>query len=963
MPHWLLLAIRNWRAKPGRSAGTLLAVALGVATVVWVTSSYESVRQTIDRQVVERWVGRSHISIESSLGHWGSIDQRLEEWVRRTDGVTHCTSRLRRRLSASAVVGNAEWAAGSDREPKKSIDVDAVGIQPTSEYSFRHYDVHGRLPSATDAQVAVMESATARRLGVKVGDFVALSFAPSLPPAHFKLIGELDARNVGEFQRPVILLPLKDLQAFTGDKDQVTIIDMMIRDASAEQIEKTADVLRTNLDGPAEGCQVTTSGSKLFLLREAQRHTEFALTVASCIALLTAFFVISTTMSMGITERVRQLGTMRCIGMTRAQVFGSVIAEVVPMGVVGLVLGIGLGFLLTSWIAWMAPGWVGPATMSRHGIWIAILGGAITTLAAASLPAIHATRVSPLSATRPLARRAGTLAVWICGGVGACMAGMHWWMVNSLDAIHWTSSSIVLLGIVLLYGGYGLMAPLWVRLLGAILVQVAARVLGLRPILLSEHGARSYWRGGGVCCGLMVGLSMLVGIVVHSESVRAGWDFPRRIAQAYVWSRTPVHASSAVTIRRLPFVAECTVVNDFLTDAGQKRSRFFDMFRLKTTFVAGEPDRFLTMTKLLFLEGNLEDATSKLRSGGHILLPQEAARTFGLRLGDTLPITAAGHTADFIVAGVVKSPALDVAVTYFQADSYMMIAAASSVLGTLDDAREVFGIDSITLFLMNFVPLEGEAPPLFQADSPPRVNDRLVAKELLNWGDRLPVDGDEWVLLQSRLLQWLSRRPAETDFGWALLRFRRSLDYVVARWADLTSAERWELFGDQLAIRTVVDVINRPAAVFGSLRELKQTIDRDIRQATYVLTLIPLVALGVAAIGVANLMVANVLSRVREIAILRSCGATRWLIARLVLGEAAVLGVIGSAIGLALGLQGAASMNLITLGLIGFAPPLTIPTVEVGAGVAVTVGVCILASLSPARYAARTNVIEALRAI
>jgi putative ABC transport system permease protein len=125
---------------------------------------------------------------------------------------------------------------------------------------------------------------------------------------------------------------------------------------------------------------------------------------------------------------------------------------------------------------------------------------------------------------------------------------------------------------------------------------------------------------------------------------------------------------------------------------------------------------------------------------------------------------------------------------------------------------------------------------------------------------------------------------------------------------------------------------------------------------------IPTVAMLVAALGVANLMMANVTSRTRQIAILRAVGATKWQIIRLVFGEALVLAVIGTGVGLALGFHAAYTVNLMTAKLWGFVPQWDVPWGTIGKAVAFTAGVCLLAGILPAHRASRSNIIEAMQA-
>ena len=56
----------------------------------------------------------------------------------------------------------------------------------------------------------------------------------------------------------------------------------------------------------------------------------------------------------------------------------------------------------------------------------------------------------------------------------------------------------------------------------------------------------------------------------------------------------------------------------------------------------------------------------------------------------------------FHVAGVVDSPALDVAASFFQAESEARVVAIGSVIGTNADLKRYFHIDSIKLVLLNF---------------------------------------------------------------------------------------------------------------------------------------------------------------------------------------------------------------------------------------------------------------------
>ena len=118
MRHWLQLATRSWRAKPGRAVASLVAVALGVGTVVTMTSFYESIRRAISDQVVSHWLGNSHITVQSPGGHWGKVPQALAEPIAELDNVEAVTARLLRRVNVLIHDPGARGRGHEDTKPR-----------------------------------------------------------------------------------------------------------------------------------------------------------------------------------------------------------------------------------------------------------------------------------------------------------------------------------------------------------------------------------------------------------------------------------------------------------------------------------------------------------------------------------------------------------------------------------------------------------------------------------------------------------------------------------------------------------------------------------------------------------------------------------------------------------------------------------------------------------------------------
>jgi hypothetical protein len=127
------------------------------------------------------------------------------------------------------------------------------------------------------------------------------------------------------------------------------------------------------------------------------------------------------------------------------------------------------------------------------------------------------------------------------------------------------------------------------------------------------------------------------------------------------------------------------------------------------------------------------------------------------------------------------------------------------------------------------------------------------------------------------------------------------------------------------------------------------------RLAAWIAGSVAIVGLFLVGLGIHGLTAFAVSQRRREIAIRMALGAQAGAVVWLVLRQAVVVTVVGSAIGLALGAGAALVMRGF---LIGLAP---VDPVALAAGVVLVAGVVGLASGWPARRAAHTSPIASLR--
>ncbi|WP_424186987.1 FtsX-like permease family protein [Actinokineospora sp. G85] len=146
-----------------------------------------------------------------------------------------------------------------------------------------------------------------------------------------------------------------------------------------------------------------------------------------------------------------------------------------------------------------------------------------------------------------------------------------------------------------------------------------------------------------------------------------------------------------------------------------------------------------------------------------------------------------------------------------------------------------------------------------------------------------------------------------------------------------------------------------PALVVQTKAEVAEAAGGTARSFLDILYALLSVSVLIGAFGVVNTMTMSTLERKREIGLLRAVGLSRGQVGSVLRGESVIITALGACVGLlagcALGVVGVLSQD----GL-----PLVLPWARLGVFVLVTVAIGVLASLWPARTAARTPILTAI---
>jgi len=380
------------------------------------------------------------------------------------------------------------------------------------------------------------------------------------------------------------------------------------------------------------------------------------------IALFVGAFVIFNTISITVSQRTRELATLRTIGASRRQVRRSILVESGAIGlsasVVGLFAGLALAKALNALFVTLGLDLPQAGTVfAPRTIIVSLLVGTIVTLLAGMFPAIRATRVPAISAVRegavlPRSPRAH----WRPYIAAAVTAAGLLALAQGLFATGGVSTVLELLGLgtLLLFLGVALVSSYAVRPLASLVGQPALRLGGTAGRLANANAQRNPSRTAATAAALMIGLALVAFVATLGAGLRNSISdaLDKQVTADYIVTPSsngsmqfPTGATK--TLATLPNVQ---VVSSIQSD----RARAFGA---NTGVAAVDPATIAKVYRFTWKNGS-DAALSQLGNGA--LLDSSYAKQHHLPIGSRLTLeTSAGNTRTFVVRATYHAPQAD----------------------------------------------------------------------------------------------------------------------------------------------------------------------------------------------------------------------------------------------------------------------------------------------------------------
>jgi putative ABC transport system permease protein len=440
-----------------------------------------------------------------------------------------------------------------DQQPLRILGVDAFAEAP-----FRSYLGQGNAPlrqnDLTDFFVRpdalLIGQETAARYGLRLGDALTLRAGDARRTMRIAgILNPADERSRRALDG-LAIVDISTAQELFNMAGRLSHIDL-IADERTEAGRALLDRIRAVLPPGAAIVKPSARSQSVESLTDAFRLN---LTALSLLALVVGMFLIYNTITFSVVQRRPIIGTLRCLGVTQAEVFRQVLLETLLLGAIGGVLGIGLGILLGRGAVGLVSQTINDLyyTVNVRSVdvdpWTLAKGfglGLAASLLAALAPAYEATSIPPITALR---RSAGEQRVrWLLPRVA--LAGLVMLAVGAAMLLLSRALVVNLGGIFFVLIGLALASPMaTIGLMGA-LQPLLDRLAGLVGRLSARGVVNAISRTAIAIASLMVAVSVIIGLQSMINSFRTtveSWLDASLTADVYIAPpATGINASNA----------------------------------------------------------------------------------------------------------------------------------------------------------------------------------------------------------------------------------------------------------------------------------------------------------------------------------------------------------------------------------------------------------------------------------
>ena len=528
--------------------------------------------------------------------------------------------------------------------------VNSIQPAPFSPYTY----LDGAQPAA-DNEIGLDEF-TADEEGFEVGDTVTITGAAGASEYTISGITQFGT-GVPLGGASLVEMTLPEAQRVTDKPGEFDEIAVQAEDGvTPEALRDSINAVLPNTAEAKTGDQIADDDSSE--IKDGFGFLTTALLIFAGITIFVGAFLIFNIFSITVAQRTREFGALRTLGASSRQVLATVIGEAFVIGLLASIVGIvaGAAFVKLLLVIFKAVGFELPQSglpIEPRTIIVGIVVGLLATLGSALIPALRATRVSPLEALREdggvdreTGSRKRTAIAVIVGVLGILI------LLGGLFGGGESSQVLSMMGfgLILLFIAIAMLGGRMVGPLASLVGKPLESLRGVTARLARENTLRNPGRTATTSSALMIGVALVVFVLMLgsalTKSVTGALDstFTGDIAIQNVDGFSPISPDIATDVAGLEGVAATSPV----ASAGG-RVDGIDGDQL----IYGLDPSLPEVADLDWVEGD-DSVLQGLADDGAIVEADFAAEN-DIEVGDTLTVTTPNGTeVEVTVEGSVR---------------------------------------------------------------------------------------------------------------------------------------------------------------------------------------------------------------------------------------------------------------------------------------------------------------------
>lgn len=400
---YLNLALRNVFRHRSRSAATLLAIAVGVASLILAGGFVQDIFVQLAEAIIHSQTG--HVQV-AKKGYREGKARAAENYL--IASPEKLRAELSGRIGVQSVVTRLGFA-GVLNNGKRDLGIIGEGVEPEGEAAIGTYlrYIEGGPLGGGSSDGIVVGQGVARSLGLKVGDRVTLMMRlaqGAVNTLDFEVKGVFQSFSK-DFDARAVRIALPAARELMDTQAAHLMVVMLQR---TENTPVVMAALKPELE--KQGYEIFSWNELSDFYEKAKELYDRQFGVLRLIILLMVLLSVANSINMTLFERTREFGTMRALGDRPVNIFALIMTESATLGLIGALLGMLLGvvaaFAISAIGIPMPPppnanlGYTAVIRIDASSVLVAGAVGFIASCLAALLPARRAASMDVVEALR-----------------------------------------------------------------------------------------------------------------------------------------------------------------------------------------------------------------------------------------------------------------------------------------------------------------------------------------------------------------------------------------------------------------------------------------------------------------------------------------------------------------------------------------------------------------------------------